>query len=131
MTPGQPAGHPAGQPVSQNAGQPIAQRIRRTIKWTAGVAVLLAALAWMADWLLLRHKAAQDGEAFGEVEVHYQYAVRLKNKRVEQNPESVQTVECVHSIFPHYDETPCWYLERHTSQIQTLDGRPWRFFYEE
>jgi hypothetical protein len=34
-------------------------------------------------------------------------------------------------MFPHYDETPCWYLKRHTNQSQELDGRPWRFFYEE
>ena len=96
----------------------------------AGV-LLFAALAWTADWLVLRHKVAGDSDAFGEVEVHYRYAIHLKNKRIEQSPEKVKTVECVQSMFPHYDETPCWYLERHTDQFEELNGAPWRFYYEQ
>lgn len=109
----------------------LRQGIRKYVKRVLAVVIVLAAILWTADWLLLRHRVAEDGVAFGEVEVHYHYAVRLKNKRVEQNPESSKVEECVHSMFPHYDETPCWFLERHTSQSQELDGRPWHFFYEE
>jgi len=24
--------------------------------------------------------------------------------------------ECVHSLFPHVGDSPCWYLSRHTQQ---------------
>ena len=109
----------------------MAQRIRRYVKLTLAAGILLAALVWTADWLLLRHKVAADGDAFGEVQVHYRFAVRLKNRRIEQSSEKPKWEECVHSLFPHYDDTPCWYLERHTNQLQTLDGGPWHFFYQE
>jgi hypothetical protein len=107
----------------------VGQRIRRYVKRALAAAVLLAAAVWTADWLVLRHTVAQDGDAFGEVEVHYRYAVHLKNNRIEQDSAAKPSiVECVHSIFPHYDETPCWYVERHKEQFQELDGSPWRFF---
>lgn len=109
----------------------LRQGIRKYTKRVMAVAIVVAALLWTVDWLLLRHRVAEEGEAFGEVEVHYHYGVRLKNKRVEQTRENSKVEECVHSMFPHYDETPCWYLKRHTNQSQDLDGRPWRFFYEE
>jgi hypothetical protein len=105
--------------------------IRKYVKRVLAAALVVASLLWTADWLLLRHRVAQDGAAFGVVEVHYSYAVRMKNKRVEQNRESSKAEECVYSMFPHYDDTPCWYLKRHSNQSQELDGRPWRFFYEE
>ena len=109
----------------------MGRRIRRFVKCALAAVVLLGALVWAADWLLLRHTVAQDGEAFGEVEVHYRFAVRLKNKRIEQSSERPRQVECVHSLFPHYDETPCWYLVRHKDQLEAIDGSPWHFFYEE
>lgn len=109
----------------------LRQGIRKYVRRLLTAAIVVAALLWTSDWLLLRHRVAEEGEAFGEVEVHYHYGVRLKNKRVEQTRENTKVEECVHSMFPHYDETPCWYLKRHTNQSQDLDGRPWRFFYEE
>jgi hypothetical protein len=109
----------------------MGHRIRRYVVRALAVLALLAVLVWTGDWLLLRHTVTQDGEAFGEVEVHYRFAVRLKNKRIEQSSEKPQMVECVHSMLPHYDDPPCWYLKRHTEQLQTLDGSPWHFFYEE
>jgi hypothetical protein len=109
----------------------MGQRIRRYIKRALAATVVLAALLWSADWLLLRRTIARNGEAFGEVEVHYRFAIHLKNKRIEQSPTKTRVEECVHSMFPHYDEQPCWYLARHTEQLQTLDGGRWHFWYEE
>ena len=94
-------------------------------------ALLLAALVWIADWLVLRHTVRQGGEAFGEVEVHYRYAIHLKNRRIEQRNEKARMEECVRSLFPHYNDTPCWYLERHANQLQELNGGAWHFFYDE
>jgi hypothetical protein len=109
----------------------MGQRIRKYMTRALAVAVLLAALVWTIDWLILRHKVSQDCDAFGEVEVRYRFSIRLKNRRMEQRSEKPQMVECVHSMFSHYDEAPCWYLERHKNQMQTLDSGPWHFFYEE
>jgi hypothetical protein len=38
--------------------------------------------------------------------------------------------ECVHSAFPHMNESPCWYLERHANDVQELDSAPWHFYYQ-
>jgi hypothetical protein len=108
-----------------------AQRVRRYMKLGLGAIVLTAALIWGSDWLVLWIKAARNGNAFGQVEVHYSYAVRLKNKRTEQHPEQARMEECVHSLFPHYDDSPCWYLVRHTDQSENLDGRGWHFYSDE
>jgi len=106
----------------------VSQQFHFYTKRAIAVAVLLAALLWTADWLLLWNRPAEDGARFGEVEVHYRFAVHLKNKQIEQLSEKPKLEQCVHSVFPHFNETPCWYLLRHTEQLQELDGGQWRFF---
>jgi hypothetical protein len=103
----------------------------KLIKIALAAVALLAGLLWTADWLLLRRKISTDADAFGEVIVHYRFAVHQRNRRIEQNSEKPRPVECVHSLFPHYDDAPCWYLEKHPEQMETLDGSPWHFFYQE
>ena len=93
-------------------------------------AVLAAAVVWTGDWLLLRLNMARDRGAFGSVEVHYRYALHLKNKRIEQYTAKPRMQECVHSAFPHLNESPCWYLERHANDVQELDSAPWHFYYQ-
>jgi hypothetical protein len=109
----------------------MAQRIRKYIKRTLLAAILLAALVWTTDWLWLRHRIAQDSGAFGEIEVHYHVSVHMKNKRIEQHPDAPQMVECANSLFPHFNDPPCWYLARHPDQVENLDGRGWHFWYDE
>ncbi len=102
----------------------IGRIIRRTV---VGLA-LAGAAAWTCDWLVLRHKVNSDGDAFGQVEVRYRFAVHLKNRQIEQRKEQPQMVECVNSMFSHYEDPPCWYLKRHADQVQDLDGGPWHFW---
>lgn len=98
------------------------------VKRAVGGLVAMAALAWTADWFILRQKINSDGDAFGQVVVRYRYSVHLKNRQIEQRNEKPQPVECVKSVFPHDDESPCWYLARHATQAQDLDGGPWHFW---
>jgi hypothetical protein len=108
----------------------MGKRIGRYVKGALAVVLLLAAIVWTADWLLLRRKVAQTQDAFGEVKVHRRYAIHLKNKQIEQRSEKPKMEECVHSMFPHYNETPCWYLAKHADQLIDLDSGPWHFFSE-
>jgi len=112
-------------------------RIEVTMAWPVGriikrslVAVfLLAAVTWTTDYLFLAHKVDnEDPAAFGQVEVLRRYAIHQKDKRIEQSTEQRQTEECVRSMFPHYDETPCWYRQRHPNEFLDLDGSPWHFW---
>jgi hypothetical protein len=105
-------------------------RIRKWLKRALGIAALAAAVVWTGDWLLLRLKIARNRDAFGAVEVHYRYALHLKNKRIEEYTAKPRMQECVRSAFPHLNESPCWYLERHANDVQDLDGAPWHFYYQ-
>jgi hypothetical protein len=75
----------------------------------------LAALVWIADYLLLRyHKAyPNSGDAFGIVEMQRLYAIPQKNGKIDYEFDAQQPVvetPCVHSLFPHMGNNPCWYL---------------------
>ena len=105
----------------------MALPIRKYVKRALAAVVLLAALGWASDWLVLRYKVAHDG-GFDDVEVRYRFAVHLKNRRIEQRNEQPQMVECVESLFSHYAESPCWYLKRHANQAEDLDSGPWHFW---
>ncbi len=97
------------------------------LKPVVGAALLLAAIAWPSDYLLLRLKIAHD-QAYGEVTVRQRYAVHLKNKQIEYRSIKPHIMECVHSLFPHEDESPCWYLEKYADRIDEIDSGPWHFW---
>lgn len=99
--------------------------IRSYVKWAIGIAILLAATAWVADWLLLAYRK---DTGFGQVEIHRRFAVHLKNRQIQQRVEKPYLENCVNSLFPHYQESPCWYLARHANDVEDLDGTPWHFW---
>lgn len=106
----------------------VARRGGKIVKRTLLAFALAAGVVWSADWLVLRLRIARDANAFGSVEVRRRYAVHLKGKRIEQDLAKPEIDECVHSLFPHYDDSPCWYLERHKDQFQDVDSSPWHFW---
>ncbi|MFZ3340589.1 MAG: hypothetical protein WA213_06880 [Terriglobales bacterium] len=97
------------------------------VKPVLAAAILTAAIAWTSDDLLLRRKIARD-EAYGEVNVQQRYAVHLKNKQVEYRSVKPYLEECVHSLFPHEDESPCWYVEKYADRIDEIDSGQWHFW---
>lgn len=54
----------------------------------------------------------------------------LKNKRIEQYTAKPRREQCVESLFPHMNDSPCWYLARHANDTEELDGAPWHFYYQ-
>jgi hypothetical protein len=108
----------------------MGKRIRKFLIRALAVMLILAAVLWTADWLLLRRKVAQTQDAFGEVKVHRRFAIHLKNKQIEERSEKPKMEECVNSMFPHYSESPCWYLQKHADQLIDLDGGAWHLFSE-
>lgn len=106
----------------------MAKPVRKFLKRALGMAILSTALAWTVDWLILRHKVTTDSGAFEEVMVRRRYAVHLKNRQIEQRNEQPHPEECINSLFPHYDELPCWYLKRHANDNEDLDGGAWHFW---
>ena len=74
------------------------------------VAILIAAAAYAGDFLSVKFPGPRD--PFGTVQTKPYYAVRKKNKTTEFMFLEPQTEVCVHSLFPHFGDRPCWYVER-------------------
>ena len=76
----------------------------------------LLALAYVADYLVLRYRMSANRNAFGTVTLRSYYAVQEKNNRTEFVFKDSEDQTCVHSLFSHLDYAPCWYLRRHTEK---------------
>ena len=100
------------------------KRRKGYVKRAFAGAIVFVALVWSTDWLILSRKS----DAYGQVEVRRSYSVHLKGRKIEQDRGKPEPEECVHSLFSHYGDSPCWYLERHKNDTQELDGGPWHFW---
>ena len=83
--------------------------------------VSLVALAYFGDYLSVRIRMMhlKPADPFESLKGLRVLAIPEKNGKTEyevdaQNPE--QTVTCVHSLFPHFGYSPCWYVKPRISQ---------------
>lgn len=74
--------------------------------------VLAVAILYAADYLVLRYRVATNRDPYGTVTVQAYYAVPRKDHKTEYMFDDPQDVTCVHSLFPHLGDSPCWYLNR-------------------
>lgn len=79
--------------------------------------ILFAILLYGGDYLFLRLRIAYPryGTAFGSVEMDRLLAIPLKSGKTEYELDATQppaTLSCVHALFPHLGNQPCWYLQR-------------------
>ena len=77
------------------------------------VAALLLLTVYFSDYLSVAFRVPKTRDPFGTVRIQTYYAVRKKNKEIEFMFLEPQDQVCVHSLFPHLGDDPCWYLERH------------------
>jgi len=83
--------------------------------------VLILGLLYVSDYLSVRIRAMHPKAAdpFESLKTLRVLAIPEKNGKMEyevdaQNPE--QTVTCVHSLFPQYGYSPCWYVKPRINQ---------------
>ena len=78
------------------------------------IAVVLISIAFVYaidyEWLRVR---VSRGTGFDTVQVQVVDQIPQKGNKAEYVPESPQDETCVRSLFPHLDDSPCWYLRRH------------------
>lgn len=76
-------------------------------------ALVLLGIAYGADYGVFRYRLATKRQPFGSVSVDHYYVVAHKDGKAELifDPPVQQT--CVHCLFPHAGDPPCWYLARH------------------
>jgi hypothetical protein len=87
------------------------------LKRIAIIVVAVLATAYVADYLLLRLRVALPsvGAAFGNVTDYS--AASLKDGKVEVFFDQPQAETCVHSLFPHLGDRPCWYANRNSIKL--------------
>ncbi len=90
--------------------------IARLLQRTVIAFVLFTALIYAGDYLLLRYRVATNRQAFGTVTVRPYYAVPQKDHKTEFLFDDPEDQTCVHSLFPHLGDSPCWYLNRNKDQ---------------
>lgn len=78
--------------------------------------VVLLLIAYIGDYCVFRYRVSANRQPFGSVTVEHYDAVAHKDGKAELifDPPVQQT--CVHAVFPHSGNPPCWYLSRHAEQ---------------
>jgi nitrate/nitrite-specific signal transduction histidine kinase len=81
--------------------------------WGRILQLLLAVMVvlYLGDWIALRVRAQT--QASSTVQVQQFLRTPLKGQKEEFDYMGTVDQPCVHSLFPHNSETPCWWLERH------------------
>ena len=69
-------------------------------------------LLYIGDYVFVRYKMAKNRTPFGAETVQRYYAVPQKSRKTEFYFDQPETLPCVHSLFPHFGYSPCWYLNR-------------------
>jgi hypothetical protein len=86
--------------------------------------VLLLVVVYAGDYLSLRFQIPNNRQQYGSVMVRRSYAVPLKNRQTEYLFDPPAPQDCVYSLFPHFGDSPCWYLDRHVRQQVNVGGAP-------
>ena len=76
------------------------------------VCILALAVLYAGDYLSLRYQIPKGRAQFGVVKIQSYYAVWLKSGKTEFMFLGPKNQTCVHSLFPHFGDSPCWYLNR-------------------
>jgi hypothetical protein len=74
---------------------------------------IVLAVVYAGDFLLVEIKIHRGLKPFDNVEVENYAAVPEKNNKIEFFYNAPDTEECVHTLFPHFGDNPCWYDNRH------------------
>jgi hypothetical protein len=82
----------------------------------AGIAALLLLFTYAGDYLSVRYRIPKGRDPFSNVTIQPYYAIHEKNGRTEYDFAQPETQMCIHSLFPHFGYSPCWYVNRHTDK---------------
>lgn len=81
-----------------------------------GAGVILALLTYAGDYLSVRYRNRKGRDVFSTVIIQPYYAIHEKNGKTEYDFAEPQSQVCIHSLFPHFGYSPCWYVNGHTDK---------------
>ncbi len=99
--------------MAERTGREI---LKRLFLRTFAAVVLAAGALYFCDYVILRVRIATNRQPYGTVTVTPYYAVPQKNHKTEFLFDDPRDETCVHSLFPHSGDSPCWYLSRNKEQ---------------
>ena len=76
------------------------------------IAMVSLSVLYMCDYFLIRYRIQNNHDPFGVVQVERYYTVPQKNGSTEFFYGEPEKEACVHSLFPHFGDNPCWYANR-------------------
>ena len=89
-------------------------------KRIAAIVIVLLALVYLGDYLVVRMPIPKSRAPYGTVTVRPYYDVGLKSGKSDLYFLDPQQQTCVNSLFPHMGFSPCWYLQSHTHPRITM-----------
>jgi hypothetical protein len=93
------------------------EAMKRAIHWTSLILVALLVLVYGGDYFSLRYQFPGHRSQFGKVTVNTLYVIHVKGGKIQYTPGDQEIDTCVHSLFPHFGDSPCWYANRHTDKL--------------
>jgi hypothetical protein len=101
-------------------------RVLKMLKWLAIAIALASAALYAGDYLLAAHKMSgpQPANALGSVTIVPTYVIPHKDGRAEIIVGDATVQACIHSLFPHFGYTPCWYLNRKQTKPTVMSISP-------
>ena len=83
----------------------------------SGLGLLLAGAAlYVCDYVSLRFRIPHNRAQFGSEIVQRAWVIPMKDGKTQYAFDPPAPQECVNSLFPHFGDSPCWYLSRHPRQ---------------
>ena len=90
--------------------------MKHVLAVTVVLLLLLILLVYGTDYLILRYRVSKNRNPYGSVTDRDYYAIPRKDGRAEFVFADPETEICVHSLFPHFGDRPCWYASRRSSR---------------
>jgi hypothetical protein len=76
------------------------------------ITLVSLSVLYIGDYVTIRYRMAKNRTPFEAVTIQRYYAVPQKNRKTELYFDQPDTQTCIHSLFPHFGCSPCWYVNR-------------------
>jgi len=90
--------------------------LKRTLIIAVVCLLLACGLVYVGDYAALRYRIPNNRAQFGSVVVQRTWIIPMKDGKTQYAFDPPGPQDCVNSLFPHFGDSPCWYLSRHTRQ---------------
>jgi len=91
------------------------------MKRILGTAIILGFAIYLVDYASAKYHIPSGRQTLETIEIQRDFALKQKDRMFEYIAPTIVQQECVLSLFPHFNDPPCWYLRRHTRQHVILD----------